>query len=155
MVILDRVVATKAEYEKTWLLHMTNEPELEGRTALITNGPGRLSLQTLLPQAARLEKIEGYSYGGLDFPAKQNRHHRNLSPWRLEVKPAEPQAEDLFLHVLCTDGTPEATLLQADAMVALRVGEDEVEFTGLGGLLKRGGRELPLRAEVRVGPYEG
>ena len=89
-VVFDRVVSTKPEYEKTWLLHMADEPELDGRKTLVTNGSHRLSVQTLLPHDAALEKIEGFTYRGLDFPAVGNRHQTRLNPWRLEVKPAAP-----------------------------------------------------------------
>jgi hypothetical protein len=66
-VILDRVTSVKAEYVKTWLLHSHNQPQIDGNEVHIENGAGRLFVQTLLPEAVTIRKVEGYTYGGQTF----------------------------------------------------------------------------------------
>ena len=69
-VILDRVTSVKAEYHKTWLLHSHNEPRIDGQDVRIENGAGRLFVQTLLPEAASIRKVEGYTYDGRTFNSR-------------------------------------------------------------------------------------
>ena len=54
-VIFDRVTSTRPEFKKTWLLQaMTHAGARSGRALVITNGKGRLFVQTLLPKDARV-----------------------------------------------------------------------------------------------------
>jgi len=153
-VIHDRVIATQPEYEKTWLLHMRNEPEISGDTVVITNGRGRLTARTLLPERAAIRKIHGYTYGGQTFDAPRNHHSEFTNRWRVEVTPAAAQTEDVFLHVLCTDQMPAAALVRDGARVGTRVGEAEVLFDEVGGVLHVNRREIALRPGLQLGEYE-
>ncbi|KPL02298.1 MAG: hypothetical protein AMK75_02990, partial [Planctomycetes bacterium SM23_65] len=72
-VILDRVASTRPEYEKTWLLHCHNEPEIDGRTFTVTNGRGALFVRTLLPEEPVIRKVEGYTYRGQTFEPASHR----------------------------------------------------------------------------------
>ena len=154
-VIFDRVVATRPEFEKTWLLHCRHEPRLEGGTATITNGKGKLTVQTLLPEQPRIRKVEGYTYGGQTFDPPKTGHAEFANRWRIEVLPGQAQAEDLFLHVLRADDAPPATLLRKGQAVGARVGDAEVFFTGkAGGRVLLSGKEAALKPEVSRGPYE-
>jgi len=159
-VIFDRVEVVKPEYEKTWLLHMQQEPEIAGHVVTVTNGPGRLTMQTLLPERASIEKAEGYGYRGVEFEAPRNHHSEFSRRWRVEVKPAEAQAEDLFLHVLSTEGVPETALIReggeggAGRVLCVRVGECELRFHRVGGVLSWDGRKDALTAEVELGAFE-
>jgi heparin/heparan-sulfate lyase len=122
-VVFDRVVATKPEYGKTWLLHFANEPALEGQTVRADQGQGRLFCRTLLPADATLTRVggpgqeflvEGVNYDINAGPAKEivAREYTGIKPlqykevpelmgrWRLEVRPGAPRAEDVFLHLL-------------------------------------------------------
>ena len=156
-VIFDRVVSTKPEYEKSWLLHCQNEPALNARTGVITNGQGKLVVQTLLPEQARMRKIEGYTYGGQTFDPPQTGLSATAAKWRIEVLPSKPQTEDVFLHVLSTaSGEPQpAQLIQDGNRIGVRVGNSEIIFDGkIGGTLSNGGQTFPLLAEVKTGKYE-
>jgi len=104
-VIFDRVVSTRADYPKHWLLHSYGEPQIASDLVRI-DAPGneadrgRLFVRTLLPRPAKIEK---YPRGTLV------RMGKDITPafwkntedsWRIEVEPAQPQPADLFLHVL-------------------------------------------------------
>jgi hypothetical protein len=143
------VVSTQPDYEKTWLLHSRNEPEIKDQTSTITNGKGRLVVQSLLPEKPVIRKIEGYTYRGQTFDPPQT----NLTPlanrWRIEVLPPAPQTENAFLHVLTTDEPKPASIVRKGNQIGARVGDVEVLFDGnVGGTLALSGRPLSLRAEV-------
>ena len=154
-VIFDRVVSTRADYKKTWLLHSRNEPRIEGRTFVIVNGKGRLTVQSLLPAQASVTSIEGYTYGGRSFPPSSDRLADTANKWRIEVSPANAETEDVFLHVLTTEEPQAASLIQGEDGVGVRVGGAEVVFRGtVGGALRLEGREFPLEPVVKRGAYE-
>lgn len=100
-VIFDRVRSTNPAFRKTWLLQALKTPVEQSPHLVITNGPGRLFVQTLLPEAADVRLVSGedlYRYGGQSFPPE-----RNTGPapeCRIEVSPATPAETDYFLHVL-------------------------------------------------------
>jgi hypothetical protein len=154
-VIFDRVLSTRPEYEKTWLLHCRYEPQIAGNTTTIANGAGRLTVQTLLPERPVVRKVEGYTYRGQTFDPPQTGQSATANRWRVEVLPAEAQTEDIFLHVLTTDEPQDATLLHEGGTIGARVGQVEVRFDGrVGGTLDIAGRQFPLAPEVRTGRYE-
>ncbi|MBW3625139.1 MAG: hypothetical protein KY468_17215 [Armatimonadetes bacterium] len=155
-VVFDRVTSAKPEYEKTWLLHTRNEPEMAGRTATARNGEGRLTVQTLLPERAAIKKIHGYTYGGQTFNPPATGLSAEANKWRIEVQPAAANREDLFLHVLSTEDKPRpARLLKQKEGVGVRVGDAEVVFKGrVGGSLRLNGKIYPLQAGIVRGPYE-
>lgn len=154
-VIYDRVVSTRPEYQKTWLLHSRFEPEINGRTFVIRNGEGRLTVQSLLPKEPLVRTIEGYTYAGQTFPPNRDRLSDTANKWRIEVQPSEARADDLFLHVLTTGEPRPATLVRKGARIGARVGETEVLFeANVGGTLTLDGKSFPLKAEVKTGKYE-
>ena len=158
-VVFDRVVSTRPEYEKTWLLHGRAEPQIDGRTAVIhgPTGQGRLTVQTLLPTDAAIRTVYGYTYRGQTFDPAPNPQSENPVKWRLEVTPGSPRTNDLFLHVLSTDETPaEATLVSAgDDLLEMSVGDARLAFTGaVGGTLDLGGRSHLLTESVKAGKWE-
>ncbi len=131
-VVFDRIVSTKPEYAKTWLIHFANEPTMDGNTARADQGQGRLFCRTLLPADATIEKVGG---PGQEFLVEGVNYDINAGPagaivkseytgikkleykevpelmgrWRLEVRPGAARAEDVFLHVLqASDQTVEA-----------------------------------------------
>ena len=54
-VIFDRVVSPEPEFKKTWLLQAMKRPEGTPPNLVITNGKGRLFVQTLLPRDAEVQ----------------------------------------------------------------------------------------------------
>lgn len=154
IVVLDRVVSRRPDQAKAWLLHSREEPVVDGATATITHGEGRLVVRTLLPENARLATVEGYTYGGETFDPPKNAQTPVANRWRLEVRPARPAAEDAFLHVLFTDAPQPVRLLRGSG-VRVKVGEVELRFEGrVGGTVEAGGRKVKLEPRVRLGRFE-
>jgi heparinase II/III-like protein len=133
-VIFDRVASTEPHYRKTWLLQAMKRPTQQGEQLVVTNGTGRLFVQTLLPPDAEVSLVSGedlYRYGGHSYPPA-----RDTGPapeCRIEVSPSTPQNEDCFLHVLTAvdatvDSVPLADVKQTEEKVWLRVGEATIWF---------------------------
>lgn len=117
MVVFDRVVASDPAFKKYWLLHSMEEPKIDGATAVVDRagegGGGRLHLSALLPEANNLAmgKVGGpgkeFWVFGTNWPndpsagASKNPSHEP-GAWRIEISPAKPAAEDLFLTAMQT-----------------------------------------------------
>ena len=153
-VVLDRVVSTKPEYRKTWLLHMRNEPRISGDVVTTANR-GKLTVQTLLPAGARIEKVNGYAYRGEGYEAGLNHHSTASNRWRVEVTPTQSQREDVFLHILSTADAPaRAKVVVGSGLVGARVGDLEVVLGEEGGEVKLSGRQHALEETIRRGRFE-
>ncbi len=133
-VIFDRVQSKNPNFKKTWLLQAMKAPVRMGEYLVITNGKGRLFVQTLLPQNPDIKLISGselYSYGGRDYPPS-----RDTGPapeCRIEVSPSKPGSWDYFLHVLTaadsgTDSVETAAANVADEKVEVSVGKTKITF---------------------------
>lgn len=154
-VIFDRVVSTKAEYEKAWLLHSRNAPEVKEGLFSIANGKGALHVQTLLPENPVVEKVQGYGYRNQTFNAPKSVLSDAANRWRVEVRPGAARAEDLFLHVLSTEAAPAASLVQEGSLWGAQVGPAKVLFDGRGGAsLTAETRTFTLSRQVKAGKYE-
>ena len=104
-VICDRVVTTRPEFRKVWLMHSVNEPQMEpgGRTFRVEHGEGALIGCTLLPVNANVTTVGGpgkeYWSDGKNR-AQVGAHKELAGAWRVEVSPKARRATDVFLHVL-------------------------------------------------------
>ena len=75
---------------------------------------GRMFVKTLLPQGAKINVVEGYPESGAWHSRDR---YGNRRRWRLEVRPAAPATDDVFLHViqvgeLTTDAMMPVTLVE-------------------------------------------
>ncbi|HYG35292.1 MAG TPA: heparinase II/III family protein, partial [Clostridia bacterium] len=133
-VVFDRVTSTKPEFRKTWLLQGMRKPEKAGQHLVITNGKGRLFVQTLLPVAPEVRLISGaalYQVNGRDYPPR-----RDTGPapeCRIEVSPKTPATDDFFLHVLTagnaeTVSVPVASAEGQGTSVLVQVGSAKFRF---------------------------
>lgn len=135
-VIFDRVVSTDPLYPKTWLLHTVGEPTIDGNVFSASHEEGRLWSRALLPAKAHLTKIGGpgrqFWSDGRNWALPQGYAFPDTTPlfgqWRVEVTPAAPAREDVFLHVLNAAGTPLDARV-AGTGVIFRAGADEWEIT--------------------------
>jgi hypothetical protein len=100
-VVFDRVTSRQPNFKKTWLLQAMRIPEKKGDHLVITNGKGRLFIQTLAPADAVISLVSGeelYKVNGRAYPPR-----RDTGPapaCRVEVSPARAATADFFLHVL-------------------------------------------------------
>lgn len=115
-VVYDRVGATDPSYAKEWLLHMQNEPDVDGCHVKSQAEGGMMHVRTLLPESGSIEKIGGpgreFWSAGRNWPldedyvkdVKERCARRRTGPWfgqwRIAVKPGKPSADDRFLHVI-------------------------------------------------------
>ena len=159
-VIFDRVRTTKPEFRKTWLLQTMKPPLATKNHLVVTNGKGRLFVQTLLPEAPQVHLVTGpdlYTYGGHSYPPSKN---TGPAPeCRIEVSPGEPQAMEYFLHVLtATDvevaDVESATVAVVDKQVQVKPGAATITFgtDKVGGTIEFAGRRTNLTQTVAL-PY--
>lgn len=159
-VVFDRVCSKKPEFKKTWLLQAMKPPTAEAGRLIVTNGKGRLFLQTLLPAHPRVQLVavaDLYTYGGHSYPPR-----RDTGPapeCRIEISPAQPQTTDFFLNVLTATDTEVADVENAVATVGngqvqVRLGTMTITFDTdkVGGSIESAGRETSLAGTV-VLPY--
>ncbi|NQT01649.1 MAG: PDZ domain-containing protein, partial [Planctomycetes bacterium] len=134
-VIFDRVCSTNPQFKKTWLLQAMKEPADTSQDMVVTNGKGRLFIQTLLPENPQIKLVTGadsYSYDGNKYPPGRD---TGPSPQcRIEISPPEPATVDYFLHVLtatdtATTSVEKAALNVTDQSVMVMVGPAEITFT--------------------------
>ena len=142
VVVFDRVVSTKPEFKKTWLLHSVTQPRVtgEGGAFEIKSGGGRLACVPLLPEKRSIETIGGagneFLVGGIHYAcgpeATSGRtaelHYGEIpGAWRVEISPEEPARENYFLNVLqfgdadSKAATSIEILSNTDTSVELRV----------------------------------
>lgn len=118
--VFDRMVADKAEYEKRWLYHMSEEPSLRGDLEFVEKSQGGKSIcRTLFPTDAKIEKIGGpgkqfwsdgrnwslpeltpEDYGYANRGAVPPNNWPLVGQWRIEVKPSQPSKTDYFMHLI-------------------------------------------------------
>jgi hypothetical protein len=156
-IIFDRVKSKQTEFKKTWLLQAMRKPAQAGDHLVITNGKGRLFVQTLLPQAADVRLVSGpdlYRVGDQTYPP---RRQTGAAPeCRVEVSPPKPALEDFFLHVLTTaeaetTSVPAANVRVQDQRVRVEVAGAQVEFRtdAVGGQLMVNGKKSTLADQER------
>jgi heparin/heparan-sulfate lyase len=106
-IVYDRVVSSSPEFEKVWLLHTMEEPDVDGGSFSVTRTGekygGCLVSATLLPESAELKKVGGpgaeFLVGDINYATRKG-GDAEAGAWRIEVSSgAEPQSVD-FLHAL-------------------------------------------------------
>jgi hypothetical protein len=164
LVVFDRVVSADPAFKKTWLLHSMEQPAVAGRTISIARTEdgyhGRLVTQSLLPEHATLTVVGG---PGKEFwveSAQRNLLTTKKPPaeagaWRVEVSPATPAAEDVFLHVLTvmdastTEG-PTVRKLEGTGLVGVQVLNRAVLFSREGKALEQASFTLAGPGDVKA-----
>jgi heparin/heparan-sulfate lyase len=118
-VVFDRVISTRPEYNKTWVLHTAAEPVIRDNEFYEEFGGGKLFCRTVFPEQALLTKIGGpgkqFWSGGRNWPlpvltpedwnySGSNKVLADTEPllgqWRVEVTPPRPDSKDNFLHLI-------------------------------------------------------
>ena len=171
VVVYDDVVATRPAFRKRWLLHTTNQPQIDGSSFVAEVAPrpgpgragGRLEGRVLLPRDAVLLPVGGrgfefwvegvnYDEGGKLAQAAAKAPPQGIEPgrWRLEVMPAADAAADRFLVVLLPrapgDAAPHRVRLLEEA------GRTGAEVAGPQRTVRYWFREGELGAQVEVVP---
>ncbi len=174
LIVFDRVTSTDPSYRKKWLLHTPNKfvggaetvlrgsatdgiiavdgDSIAGNMLTMTNGGGKLFLQTLCPTSYVVHKVGGTGHryyvedDGNDLDGYDGANHddyaevawHDYGDWRVEIMPAEPAAFDVFLNVLSPRSSSTSSVAAAElltsgpAVTAAKIGTDVVAF-GTGG----------------------
>ena len=133
-VIFDRVRAADPAFKKTWLLQAMSVPSERPPHLVVTNGKGRLFVQTLLPRDILERVVAGddlYRYGGRAYPPARDTGPAPVC--RVEHSPREAEAETLFLHVLTAadaevEAVEPATAEVRGEVVEVTVGKAAIRF---------------------------
>ncbi len=155
-VIFDRVKSKDPSFTKTWLLQAMKTPTGRPPNLVVTNGKGRLFVQTLLPENPQVRLAAGdelYRYGGRSYPPRKD---TGPAPeCRIEVAPSKPALADYFLHVLTaasaeTSSAPSATAESTENEVSVTAGTTQITFTKdrVGGSIERSGKRVPFSGEL-------
>ena len=168
-VVHDRVNAASESFQKRWLLHFQDAPEIDGvkpqpgvtkfSDAQVTterNG-GALFVSTLLPAEHAVTVVGGPGYEYFNPFAQKNYPPSHLNTaaepresgrWRIEVSPDRAACEDEFLNAMQIAGPdskgPVATRRIADASGRVQ----GVQFGESNVVLFARNATLPLRYEV-------
>jgi hypothetical protein len=182
LLVFDRVQALDASWRKAWLLHSQGKPEvLDGRlinaevpghiedfnggTVQITWGdgvlkppnpddPGRLFVQTLLPEEHIIRRIGGDGYEawvngknrtGDSKKAKAVIKKLDAGRWRIEVSPAVPRKFDNFLHAIHITDTKTDMMPAAEKIESK---DGKMVGAAVGGRLVMFGRRGTIEGEV-------
>jgi hypothetical protein len=155
-VIFDRVKSKDPSFKKTWLLHANTIPEEKDGGLVITNGKGRLHVQTLLPADPQVKLFKGaeqYELEGKSFPPRST--YGEGAECRIEVSPGKAAKEDFFLHVLTTtdadvESVPKAIVEGGKGKVRVTIGKNRVTFLTdkVGGVVDIKGRKTTLSNKI-------
>lgn len=114
LMVYDNVASRRENFKKAWLLHMVDEPQIQGNETTIIAPKqkgynGKMVNTTLLPAQDNLEinKVGStdnqYSVFGTNYPQSLNdieNKAEDNSMWRIEVSPKNPSREDTFFNVM-------------------------------------------------------
>lgn len=108
-IVMDKVTSANEAFQKSWLLHMQEEPQVDGNKIIVTRTEGdyngRMVNETLLPKSVDITKIGGE---GKEFMIGETNYDYTVTPnaaaevgWgRVEVSPSEANKTDYFLNVM-------------------------------------------------------
>jgi heparin/heparan-sulfate lyase len=180
LVVYDQVKSTQPDFQKNWLIHSLDEPEVSGNTIIIQNKrahykgeltySGQLNVTSLLPKQTNISKIGGkgkeYWIESADhnFFAENTSKGTEAAHWRIEVSPEQTAEEDRFLHVLSATsaGMPlvyqKPKLMESHDLEGALFSEWGVLFNKTPGLLENIQMEVPGDAPKKfflAGLYPG
>jgi len=137
-------------------LQAAKVPEERDGKLVITNGKGRLFVQTVLPAANEVKLAKGeelYRVDGENY--SPNRTYGPCAECRVEVSPTKAAKEDFFLHVLTATESGVEKVADAKAVVSkgkvtVTVGKVKVTFlTGkVGGTVDVKGKKTAMAGKV-------
>ncbi len=155
-VVFDHVTSTTPDFRKSFVLQAMKPPAAAGCNVVITNGKGRLFVQTLLPENPQVRTILGpdlYRIGDITYPPV---HDTGPAPEaRVEISPSKPTEEDYFLHVLTATEASAASVPQAVATanatsVRVKIADIGITFSkaAAGGSIEISGKRRELAKTV-------
>lgn len=137
-VVFDRVETDKSGYKKTFMLHMQQEPSVDGNVSTIVNNVdgynGKLTNQTLIPADANIEIIGGegkeFWMGDRNYALKSPASQDSAleEGWgRIEISPKKTDKTDYFLNVMYVNDADKdlalekAELIETEAFAGAKI----------------------------------
>ena len=119
--VFDRVVSTKPEFKKTWLLHTVKKPEIDKwlvvveNTNPVNNVKGKLFSITAFWYNYTITLVGGsgkeFYVNGKNYPITGYiRPYNEPGAWRVEVSPRTKSNTDIFAHILYPISPPDNEL---------------------------------------------
>ncbi|MFP4400562.1 MAG: heparinase II/III family protein, partial [Candidatus Woesearchaeota archaeon] len=131
----DRVNTTQARFNKTFLLHMVNEPTINNNRITITNDPSKLYIDVLTPNM-EYEIIGGegreYEVNGINYPIGGEPTTGEAGNYRIEIEPNKLQKYDNLFMAMDIVETQEPTTKiynSSDTLDAVTINNQTIIFT--------------------------
>lgn len=147
LIVFDKVVSSKPDFKKFWLLHSIEEPKIDGNQITIKrtkNGDsGMLVNSVLLPEMSNAD-IVPVGGKGKDFWVFGTNYTNDPRPgddealergeWRVEISPKKAAAEDYYLNAMqITNNTQQKLLdvkrINGDKVVGVQLADRVVTFS--------------------------
>jgi hypothetical protein len=159
LIVADHIRSKTPAFEKTFLLHSTDEPVVDGRTVTIVNERhtyeggepprrgrytgnygGKLVLQNVAPADATLRKVKGHTIRGIDYSANKPAANGEEGWGRVEISSTGHKSTD-FLNVMTV---MDSTTLEPPVIGRIE-NEDVIGARALNliALFGKEGRSLP------------
>ncbi|MBN1354415.1 MAG: heparinase II/III family protein [Candidatus Omnitrophica bacterium] len=107
IVVFDRVISTKPEFEKVWMLHTQNKPKIKDNLISVFNKRGKMWCYVIQPHEFEINLAGGkgheFEADGKNYELCLRRTKRIMEragSWRIELKEKTPHKETRFLNVL-------------------------------------------------------
>lgn len=152
--VFDKVDSSNAKFEKKWLLHGLEEPEINGNQTIFRRTyadetanqayNGKMTVDTLLPAKDNLTinkvggegkeyLVDGTNYYGYELADETDEGET----WRIEVSPKQESKSDLFLNVMQVSDNDkdyylETKLIDTDMLAGVQIADRVVTFAKSG-----------------------
>jgi len=107
VIIRDKVTSSDPSFEKYFLLHSIDKPQVSGNITTVVQGNGKLINTTLLPENINVETIGGkgneFNVFGSSFPYGIDSTLADMyeaGSWRVQISPVSKNKFDTFLNVM-------------------------------------------------------
>lgn len=135
---MDKVTASNKDFDKYWIMHSQQEPEINGNVSIIkrdTEGyNGMLVNQTLYPTNATVTAVGGAGheneFNGVAIPDPSRfgkTSCEEISTWRIDVRPSVKTETDYFLNAMYVGDADadlplvEAQLIESEQMMGAKL----------------------------------
>ena len=154
LIVFDKVDSSDAKFQKKWLLHGLEEPEINGSQTIFRRTyadekakqayNGKMTVDTLLPAKDNLniEKVggkdkeylvNGHNYFGYELDSETDEGET----WRIEVSPKQEAKSDYFLNVMQVSDNDknyylDTKLIENDTIAGVSIADRVVTFSKSG-----------------------
>ena len=184
LIVFDKLTVSNPSFEKTWLLHGQQNPQINGTRTIWKSNPyvnkdtgerytGKMVHDALLPTSDRvsLKVASGPEIGwnnirGTNYAHPQTAADREENTYRLEISPTDSKDTNYFLNVMqVTDETNSSyltpKLVETDKMYGVKISDRVVMFSKSGNKISGktaittdGGKAKYTVCDMEAGTYK-